>query len=113
MSGLVEADVELVARAIAGARSWQTEPLTVGNWDDRSMGERQPFIEMAEAAIAAWNTRASDPLIEQLVEALERARSDFHLISLHASVRPMWEDAKAGRDRVHDALSAARGGSNG
>jgi hypothetical protein len=50
--------VERVARAIADARSWHTKPLTIGDWDDRDADERQPFIDLARAAITAWNTRA-------------------------------------------------------
>ena len=44
--------------------------------------------------------------VERLRKALERARSDLHLVTLHGSVRSMWEEAKAARDRVHEALMA-------
>lgn len=44
------------------------------------------------------------PLVTELLAICRQAASDFHLISLHGEMRPMWEDAKAGRDRVLAAL---------
>ena len=76
--------VEKVARAIAHARSWQTTALTVGDWDDRSKGERQPFLEMARAALDASG-------IGELVEALE----PFASVSFKGTVWADSDDASA------------------
>lgn len=46
------------------------------------------------------------PLVTELLAICRQAASDFHLISLHGEMRPMWEDAKAGRDRVLAALES-------
>lgn len=61
-------------------------------------------LKAAEAAI-----RQTLPIHGEMREALEQAASDFHLISLHGTMRPMWEDAKAGRNKVLAVLARLKG----
>lgn len=64
-------------------------------------------LDKARASLAALDSRAGDAgEVQRLRKGLERARSDLHLVMLHGSVRPMWEEAKAARDRVHEVLAA-------
>lgn len=67
---------------------------------------------------ASGNPRADTPAIPQdgepnsleaelLRKALIEAASDFHLIALHGDMQSMFQDAKAGRDRVLNALVTA------
>ena len=92
---------ELAERSgVSKAHVWQLARGRVSN----------PTISMTEKLAAALNC-APDWLAgwrdaSALEKALVRARSDFHLISLHSTMPSMWEDAKAGRERVQAALRA-------
>ncbi len=100
---------EAVARIVDPASWPERLPSTRGaagrfaQYQARSLAKADAIL----AAIAAFDSRAGDAgEVERLRKGLERARSDLHLVTLHGSVRPMWEEAKAARDTVHEVLAA-------
>jgi len=83
------------------------KPIDMGRRRNQDGDEAADAIDALHAKIAELEGErdAASARVGEMREALTQARSDFHLITLHGDMHSMWIEAKAARDRTHEALT--------